>query len=88
MLDGDNGQTHEENTQASQSLHSVVKHVSTAVNLGLTFAGLHALNPTVSHVSVTGCPTILIPSATRSTTTGTSGFPERSALWTDHHAHN
>ena len=72
---------HERKVQGN-SLSSGSKHACIAVDLGLTFAGLHALDPTVSHVSVTGCPTILIPSATRSTTTDSSGFLEHAAVWT------
>ena len=46
----------------------------------LTFAGLDALKPLVISVSVPGTSTILIPSTARSATTGSAGFPERSAL--------
>ena len=68
-----------------KSLFSVSGHVSTAVNLGLTFASLHALKPAVIHVSVAGTSTIIIPSTTRSATTDSPRFLERAAVWTYHH---
>ena len=48
---------------------------------GLTFAGLHALKPPVVDISVTGTPTVLIPSTARSATTNSAGFQELSTLW-------
>ena len=61
---------------------SVLKHVSTPFNLGLTFAGLHALDPAVVQFIIAGTSTILIPSTARSTTTGSPGFLERATIWT------
>ena len=63
-----------------KSLSSVSKHASSVANLRLTFAGLHALKPAVTHVSVAGTSTILIPSAARSATTDSPGFLERAAV--------
>ena len=54
------------------------------VSLELTFAGLGALKPPVTSVSVASTPAIIIPSTARSTTTGSAGFPERAALWARH----
>ena len=76
MLDGDNGQAHEENT-----LTAMNEHVSTPVNLELTFAGLHALKPLVIHIFVAGSPTPPKPSTARSATTDSAGFLERATLW-------
>ena len=53
-------------------------------NLGLTFAGLHALRPLVINVFVAGASAVLVPSATRSATTGSAGFIERATLWARH----
>ena len=55
-----------------QSLHGV--------SLGLTFAGLDTLKPPVINVSVAGTSTILIPSTTRSATTGSAGLLKLAAL--------
>ena len=51
-------------------------------SLGLTFAGLRALGPPVVSVSVTSA--VLVPSTTRSATTGSAGFLERATLWACH----
>ena len=48
-----------------------------AVNIELTFAGLHALRPPVISVSV---PTILIPSTARSATTDSARLFKLAAL--------
>ena len=53
-------------------------------SLGLTFAGLDALNPHVVSVSVAGTSTILIPSTPRSATTDSARFLERTALRARH----
>ena len=50
-------------------------------SLGHTFAGLDALKPPVTDVSVAGTSTILVPSTVRSATTGSAGFLECAALW-------
>ena len=50
------------------------------ISVGLTFAGIDALRPPVISVSGAGTPTILVPSATRSTATVSAGFPECTAL--------
>ena len=60
---------------------NLVKMYLHAVNIELTFAGLHALRPPVISVSV---PTILIPSTARSATTDSAGFLERATLCADH----
>ena len=52
-----------------------------AVCIELTFAGLDALKPFVISVSVAGMTAILIPSTSRSATTGLARFLERAALW-------
>ena len=52
------------------------------LSLELTFAGLDALKPFVTSVSVVGTAAILIPSTARSATTDSAGFLERAALWT------
>lgn len=44
------------------------------------FAGLDALNPAVSNVSVAGTSAVFKPSTTRSATTGSTGFLERATL--------
>ena len=77
------GQTQQEKT-LQKSLSSVRKSVSTTVNLDLTFAGLHPLNPAVVYVSVASASTTLIPSTTRSAATDSSGFLERAARWAYH----
>ena len=50
----------------------------------LTFARLHALRPTVIHVSVAGTSAGFKPSTARSATTESAGLLERPALWTHH----
>ena len=50
-------------------------------SIGLTFAGLHALEPPVISVSVAGTSTMLIPSTARSATTISTGLPKLAALW-------
>ena len=52
------------------------------MSLLLTFAGLDALKPTVSYVSVCSSSTVLVPSTARSATTDSAGFREDAALWT------
>ena len=52
-----------------------------AVNIELTFAGLHALIPLVINISVADTSAVLIPSTARSTATGSARFRERAALW-------
>ena len=54
------------------------------ISLRLTFAGLHALKPPVVDISVTGTPTVLVPSTARSATTNSAGFQELSTLWARH----
>ena len=60
----------------------MIKHVSTPSTLGLTLAGLHALDPAVVQFIIASTSTILIPSTARSTTTDPPGFLERATLWT------
>ena len=54
------------------------------VSLGLTFAGLATLRPSVISVSVVGTSTIFKPSTARSATAHSAGFLERAALWAHH----
>ena len=42
------------------------------VSLELTFACLYSVKPPITHVSVTNTSTLLVPSATRGTTTGSA----------------
>ena len=67
-------------------LTSLSGNVSTTyvLSLELTFAGLDALKPFVSSVSVVGTAAILIPSTARSATTDFAGFHESPALWACH----
>ena len=55
-----------------------------ALNLALTFAGLHALRPAVINIPVAGTPAVLVPGTTRSATTASAGFLERVTLWANH----
>ena len=55
-----------------------------ALNLALTFAGLHALRPAVINIPVAGTPAVLKPGATRSATTCSAGFLEHAAFGTRH----
>ena len=70
----------------SNSLFSVVSMVMYlhAINIELTFAGLHTLKPRLLNVSVVGSSTLLVPSTARSATTDSAGFLERAALETRH----
>ena len=79
-----NHEQHEDvgSERLSLPLSTVNKHVSILFALGLTFAGLHALDPAVFKFIIAGTSTILIPSTARSTTTGSPGFCERATLWT------
>ena len=54
----------------------------------LTFAGLDALRPPVTSVSVPGTSAVLVPSTARSATTDSTGFRERTALGTCHHTND
>ena len=51
-------------------------------SIELTFAGLDALKPFVTSVSVVGTTAILIPGTAGSATTGSAGFLEHTALRT------
>ena len=51
-----------------------------AVNLGLTFAGRHALKPPVVNIFIAVTSTVLKPSTARSATAASTGFCERAAL--------
>ena len=55
-----------------------------AVSLELTFAGFHALKPSVISVFVAGSPTVPKPSTARSAATDSAGFLERAAFWARH----
>ena len=78
-----NSQTNEEKTLSKLlSSMSTGKHAFAVVNLGLTFAGLHAIQPTVTQCSVASTSTIFIPSAARSATADSPGFVEHAAVWT------
>ena len=52
--------------------------------LGLTSAGLNAVEPPVISVSFASTSAVLKPSTTRSATTASAGFFERAALWARH----
>ena len=54
-----------------QSLLGILEDLH-GISLGLTFAGLAALEPLVIGVSVVETSTILIPSTSRSATTGSA----------------
>ena len=58
----------------------VSKHVCTPVKFVLTFAGLHALKPTVVKFTIS-TSTSLVPRTSRSTTTDSPKFRERAAGW-------
>ena len=51
-----------------------------AIKLGLTFAGLHAFNPTVIHISVAKMSAVVVPSTARSAATDSSRFPENATI--------
>ena len=59
--------------------------MSNVVSPELTFAGLHALKPPVSRITVACSPTVLEPSTARSATTDSAGFLEGAALRARHH---
>ena len=71
-----------ENATTGLNLSDDYLHV---VSLALTFACVHALKPTVAHVSVAITSTIPVPSTARSATTDSPGFLEHAAGWTCHH---
>ena len=52
-----------------QGLFSVNRYAFAVTNVLLTFAGLHALRPSVTHVVIASASTMLIPRTTRSTAT-------------------
>ena len=56
------------------------------LSIQLTFAGLHAIEPPVINVFVTGTSTVLKPSTARSATTGSVRFLKRAAFWARHWA--
>ena len=74
----ENGETCED----KNAMKVTIASKGIAVHPRLTFAGLHALQPAVTHVSVAGTSTIIIPSTTRSATTDSPGFLEHTAVWT------
>ncbi len=51
------------------------------IGLELTFAGIHAFRPPAINISVADSSAVLEPSAARSATTDSAGFPEHAALW-------
>ena len=55
-----------------------------AVNIELTFAGLHSLKPPVINAFIAGTSAVLIPSTVRSAATDSAGFQEGAALWARH----
>ena len=57
-------------------------------SLGLTFAGLHALKPTMIYLFIWSTSTVLVPSTARSAATDSVGFRKRAALWTPHRIRN
>ena len=68
-----------------QAQSSANKNASTPVNLGLTFASLHALKPAVTHVSIANTSAILVPSTARSATTDSPRFLECAAARAYHY---
>ena len=60
---------------------SLTDNVQRVRSLKLTFAGLDALKPVVTSLSVAGTATILIPSTARSATTDSAGFLECATVW-------
>ena len=52
--------------------------------LGLTFAGLNAVEPPVISVFVDGTTAVLKPCAARSATTDSAGFLKHATLWAGH----
>ena len=65
---------------------AINKHVRTPDNIELTLANFHALEPAVIKFALSSASAILVPSTTRSATTGSSGFLEHATFWT-HHVH-
>ena len=63
----------------------VSKQASVSANYRLTFAGLHALKPAMTRISVVDISTVLIPRATISATTHSSRFLENAAVGTCYH---
>ena len=57
--------------------HSLSSRYAHALSLELTFARLQALKPLVIDVSVAETSAVLVPSTTRSATTESAGFLER-----------
>ena len=68
-----------ETKQKTLYSHYLVMHLH-AIALGLTFAGLRALEPTVISVFVAGTSAVLIPSTPRSATTESAGLLKLAAL--------
>ena len=71
---------------AKQSLHE--NTVTYHITLELTFAGLHALRPSVINVYAACTSAVLKPSTTRSATALSTGFRERAAPVTRSHFHD
>ena len=79
----DNGRRHIETTRRKSSIFfsSMGKRVSNMFNLLLTFAGLDALKPAVTGVSIARTSAISIPGPTRGATTDSPRFLELATVW-------
>ena len=60
----------------------MIKRAYAVLDLELTFAGVHAVEPAVGHVSVASASTSLVPGTAWSATTDSTRFLERGAVWT------
>ena len=74
---------HDENTKNVTASYAR-EYIYMAFCLGLTFAGLNAVEPPVISIFVDGTFAVLIPSTARSATTDSAGFFERATLWAGH----
>ena len=77
------GQRYKEKKLLYHCLVCARRHLH-GINIELTFAGLQALRPPVTNVSVACSSAVIIPSTARSTATGSARFLERTALWARH----
>ncbi len=59
-------------------------HYLHVISPELTFAGIHTFKPPVINVFITGTPTVLKPSTTRSATAESARFTERVTFWARH----
>ena len=68
------------NTLQKHDLDARQMKVCAPNNIELTFASFHALEPAVIKFALSSASAILVPSTTRSATTGSSGFLERATV--------